>query len=146
MTASQPSADLPTPQRGYMLSPEEGVPGRDAEVKCSARSTGASLALYRSVIHGQGPPPHRHRHEDETIVVRDGTLTVTCGEDTWSGATSTTFFLPRGLTHAFWSTDGPATILLVVTPGHLDEFFRLRETLDDPADPARAAELAARFF
>ena len=59
-----------------------------------------------------------------------------------SGA-GTTFFLPRGLTHTFRSVDGPATILFIITPGHLDEFFRLREQASSPAE---VAELARRFF
>lgn len=137
------AASPPMPTRGYVLAPDEGVPGRDAEVKCSSRSTGGSLALYRTIVDGQGPPPHRHVHEDETIVVLDGTMQAECGDDTWTGGPGTTFFLPRGLTHTFRSLDGPATILFIVTPGHLDEFFRLK---DQASSPAEVAELARRFF
>jgi hypothetical protein len=32
-------------------------------------------------------------------------------------------FLPRNLPHAFRTVGGPATALLVVTPGGLDEYF-----------------------
>ena len=55
-----------------------------------------------------------------------------CREDTWTGGPGTTFFLPRGFTHTFRSVDGPATILFIVTPGRLDEFFLLRESGADP--------------
>ncbi len=131
------------PVRGYVLGPDEGVPGRGTDVKCSAHSTGGSLALYRTVVDGPGPPPHRHTHEDETIVVLEGTMQVECGNDTWTGGPGATFFLPRGLTHTFRSVEGPATILFLVTPGHLDEFFRLKDELSDPTE---IAALARRFF
>lgn len=132
-----------TPSRGYVLALKEGVDGRGPDVKCSDASTGGSLALYRSVLDGDGPPPHRHRHEDETIVVLDGTVEVECGSDRWRGGPGTTFFMQRGLMHTFRSIDGPATLLLIVTPGHLDEFFSPREQTTDPAE---VAALASRFF
>lgn len=140
---ASPAGATPTPTRGYALAPDEGVPDRGPDVKCSSRSTGGSLALYRTIVDGQGPPPHRHVKEDETIVVLDGTMQAECGDDTWTGGPGTTFFLPRGLTHTFRSVDGPATILFIVTPGHLDEFFRLKEHATTPAE---VAELARRFF
>ena len=119
------------------------MPGRDPEVKCSSQSTGGSLALYRTVIDGSGPPPHEHRHEDETIVVLEGTMQVDCGNDSWSGGPGTTFFLPRGLMHTFRSVDGPATMLFLITPGRLGDFFRLRERASSPAE---VAQLARSFF
>lgn len=134
---------VPIPARGYVLGPDEGVPGRGREVKCSLRSTGGSLALYRSVVDGSGPPPHRHSHEDETIMVLDGRIEAECGEDVFAGGPGSTVFLPRGLTHTFRSVDGPATVLFIVTPGRLDEFFRLK---DEASSPAEVAELARRFF
>lgn len=136
-------ASAPVPSSGYVLGPDEGVPGRDPEVKCSLGSTGGSLALYRTVVDGGGPPPHQHAHEDETIFVLEGTMEVECGPDTWSGGPGTTFFLPRGLLHTFRSLDGPATILFLVTPGNLDEFFRLK---DQASSPAEVVELVRRFL
>jgi hypothetical protein len=32
-------------------------------------------------------------------------------------------FLPRNIPHGLRSIDGPATTLLIVTPGGLDEYF-----------------------
>lgn len=137
------NSDSESPTRGYTLGNNEGVAGRGPEVKCSDASTAGSLALYRTVVDGQGPPPHRHANEDETIFVLEGTMQAECGEDRWTGGPGTTFFLPRGLTHTFRSIDGPATILFIITPGRLDEFFVLREQAASPAD---VAALAKQFF
>ncbi len=140
---SRASAEAaPIPDRGYALGPKRGVPGRGAEVKCSNDSTGGSVAVYRTVVDGQGPPPHRHSYEDETIIIIDGTMQADCGDDTFTGGPGSTFFLPRGLTHTFRSVDGPATILLIVTPGHLDEFFRAK---DDVSSRDEMAALLQRF-
>lgn len=130
----------PVPPRGYVLGPNEGVPGRDAEVKCSLASTGGSLAVYRTVLDGAGPPPHRHKHEDETIVVLDGAVEAECGPDVFAASAGATVFLPRGLTHTFRSVGGPATMLFIVTPGHLDEFFRLKDQMSDPSQVARLVQ------
>lgn len=138
-----PSYTPPGPVRGYVLAPDEGVPGREPDVLCSNESTGGSLALYRTVVDGDGPPRHEHRHEDETIHVLVGQMEVDCGDDTWTGGPGTTFFLPRGQAHTFRSLDGPATILFIITPGHLDEFFRLRESVSSHEE---LVELARRFF
>jgi quercetin dioxygenase-like cupin family protein len=134
---------LPSRLGATRLASTRGVPGREREVKCSLDSTGGSLALYRTVVDGQGPPPHRHVHEDETIVVLDGTIEAQCGGDTWTGGPGTTFFLPRGLTHTFRSVDGASTILFLVTPGHLDEFFRLKE---EASAADEVAALVRRFL
>lgn len=130
----------PVPASGYVLAPDEGVPGRDVDVKCSLASTGGSLAVYRTVLDGDGPPPHRHTHEDETIVVLDGTVEAECGSDVFTASTGATVFMPRGLTHTFRPMGGPATILFIVTPGHLDEFFRLKDEGDGPVDVGRLVQ------
>lgn len=91
---SRASAEaVSVPSRGYVLGPEEGVPGRDGQVKGSNASTGGSLAVYRTVVDGQGPPPHRHSREDETIIVLDGTMQADCGDDAFTGGPGSAIFL-----------------------------------------------------
>lgn len=133
--------------RGYALSADEGVPGRDAEVKASSSSTGGSLAVYRSTVDGPGPPFHIHQHEDEAIFVLNGVLEATCGEETLTAATGGFIFLPRGYGHSFRSVDGPAEILFIVAPGRLDEFFMERDRLVAVgADPSEIARLVREYM
>jgi len=51
-------------------------------------------------------------------------------------------FLPRNLPHAFRSVDGPATALLIVTPGGLDSYFaELHAAMRSKADPAEVKRI-----
>jgi mannose-6-phosphate isomerase-like protein (cupin superfamily) len=108
--------------RGYVVGPGEGAPDRSPEVKASGRSTAGSLTLIEVAIDG-GPPRHIHTREDESFYVLTGTLQVECGDDRFQAGPGSFVFLPRNLPHVFRSVGGPATALLIVTPGGLDEYF-----------------------
>jgi quercetin dioxygenase-like cupin family protein len=127
--------------RGYVVPAGQGVPGRGRDVKASGRSTAGSLTVMEITID-QGPPRHTHTREDESIYVFTGALHVECGEDRFEAGPGSFVFLPRNLPHRFRSIDGPATGLLIVTPGGLDEYFaELRAT----ADPAQIALVQERY-
>jgi mannose-6-phosphate isomerase-like protein (cupin superfamily) len=122
--------------RGYVVGPGEGVPGRSRDVKASGRSTGGSLTVMEFAIEG-GPPRHTHTREDESFFVLTGTLDVECGGDRFEARPGSFVFLPRNLPHVFRSVGGPATGLLIATPGGLDDYFAdLRAALDANADQA----------
>ena len=122
---------------GYVVGPGEGVPDRGPEVKASGRSTGGSLTLIEVAIDG-GPPRHTHTREDESFYVLTGTLDVECGDDRFQAGPGSFVFLPRNLPHVFQSVGGPATALLIVTPGGLDEYFaELNAALGANADPVK---------
>lgn len=113
--------------------------------------TGSSGRQLRSelsgVLEAAGPPIHVPTHEDETIYVLDGHIEATCGDETLDGDPGATLFLPRGEPHTFRSTGGPATILFIVTPGHLDEFFAAKERIDAAGgDRSELAELVRRYL
>ena len=122
---------------GYVVGPGEGVPGRGREVKASGRSTGGSLTVIEVTVDA-GPPRHTHSREDESLYVLTGTLDVACGPDRFRAGPGSFVFLPRNLPHAFRSVGGPATGLLIVTPGGLDEYFaELSAALAANADTAQ---------
>lgn len=134
--------------RGYLVKADEGVDDRGSEVKASNRSTGGSLAMYRSVVDGQGPPPpHTHTHEDETIFVLAGVIEAECGNEVFTAAEGDLVFLPRHPQHTFRSIGGPAEILFLVTPGHLHEFFVEQDRLlAEGADRTEVGKLASSYF
>jgi mannose-6-phosphate isomerase-like protein (cupin superfamily) len=122
--------------RGYVVGPGEGVPDRGPHVKASGLSTGRSLTVMELAVDG-GPPRHTHTREDESFYMFTGTVHVECGDDRFEAGPGSFVFLPRNLPHAFRSVGGPATALLIVTPGGLDTYFaELHNAIQTNADPA----------
>ena len=111
----------------------------------SGRSTGGSVTLIELDIDG-GPPPHTHTREDESFYVLTGTLEVECGNDRFQAGPGSFVFLPRNLPHVFRSVSGPATALLIVTPGGLDEYFaELSAALAANADTAQVRTIQQAY-
>jgi quercetin dioxygenase-like cupin family protein len=127
--------------RGYAVGPGEGVPGRGHDVKASGQSTGGNLTVIEIAIDG-GPPRHTHRREDESLYVLTGVLDIECGNDGFHAEPGSFVFLPRQIPHAFRTVDGPATALLIVTPGGLDEYFaELHAALNAKAEPGQIRQI-----
>jgi Cupin domain len=99
----------------------------------------------RSLLDG-GPPRHTHTREDESFYLLTGALEVECGDDRFQAGPGSFVFLPRNLPHVFRSVGGPATALLVVTPGGLDEHFaELPAALAANADAARVRTIQRAY-
>lgn len=77
--------------------------------------TGGRLDLVdHRVPAGYAPPKHLHRDADEVFYLVDGTLQVTCGDESWHVGPGSVVFLPRGVPHGFVAgSDGPARTLLI---------------------------------
>ena len=130
---------------GYAVGPGQGVPHRGRDVKASGQCTGGTLTVIEITIDG-GPPRHTHTHEDESLYIFTGSLDVRCGEDRFQAEPGGFVFLPRQIPHEFRSVGGPATGLLIVTPGGLDEYFaQLHAALAGGADAAEIRAIQAAF-
>lgn len=70
-----------------------------------------------------GPPLHVHHEEDELMQILEGTVRVVCGDTDVVAGPGSFAFLPRGVPHAFWVTDGPARLFIVFTPGGAEAMF-----------------------
>ena len=89
-----------------------------------------------------GPPRHTHTREDESFYVFTGILDVECGSDRFEARPGSFVFLPRNLPHTFRSVGGPATALLIATPGGIDEYFAdLHAALATNAEPAELKKI-----
>ncbi len=87
-----------------------------------------------------------HSREDESFYVFTGALYVECGEDRFEAGPGSFVFLPRNLPHVSRSIGRPATALLMVTPGGLDEYFaELHAALNANADPAEIAIVQEKY-
>jgi len=121
---------------GYALSAEQGLPARPDEpgTKASAASTAGSLTVIESTLT-TGPPRHVHDREDESFYILDGSLTAYCGADVLPAGPGSFLFLPRGVPHHFTVDTAAVTLLLIVTPGGIEDYFRAIVTATD--EPTR---------
>ena len=124
-------------------------PGNQMTFIATGKETGGAFFLAQmTVLPGGGPPPHIHRHEDESFFVLEGTLTIRVGEDTITASAGDFAYLPRGIAHAFKNTgEATAKALVLITPAGLENYFA--EVFDRAADasappPPPSRELIAR--
>ncbi len=80
-------------------------------------------------------PLHRHTREDEFSLILEGRVWfVVNGEEHVAGV-GDLVFKPRGEWHTFFNAgDEPARLLEMISPGGLEEAFRLIDTAGDDLD------------
>jgi quercetin dioxygenase-like cupin family protein len=106
--------------------------------------TGGRFAL---VEHTLGPrvlaaPLHLHTREDEYSFVLEGTVGALLGDEEVLGRPGDLIFKPRGQWHTFWNAgDSQARILELISPGGLEELFRVLGKLAEFPDSAELAGL-----
>ncbi len=126
---------------GYVLAPEGGSAtwflGTLMTVKAGAEHTGGAFTLLEwTAPPGFAPPRHVHRTEDETFYVLEGTMTVTCGDQTWQVTPGMFVFLPRGVPHGFTVTGStPIRGIQLTAPAGFEHFIA------EVGEPARALTL-----
>ncbi len=91
----------------------------------STEETGGAFATLEKIIRPQnGPPPHIHHGNDETLYVMEGTFAFLVGEQTIQAETGTYVYVPRGTVHTFTNIGAAAGRLLVtVTPSGFEKYF-----------------------
>jgi quercetin dioxygenase-like cupin family protein len=65
--------------RPFNLEPQGGeriwITGDTVNIKVTAAETGGAYTMIEAIATpGNGPPPHIHKNEDETLYVLDGDL------------------------------------------------------------------------
>lgn len=112
------------------------------EIRLDASDTDGELALMElRLTPGDGAPPHRHSQEAETLLVREGELTVELDGDELRLGPGEAAFVRVGALHSFVSDTG-AVVDVVATPAGLEEFFRAVCPDDPEAEPPSDEEFA----
>ena len=129
--------------------------GNLMKVLVDSRETAGQLAIVQSIAQpGFEPPLHVHSREDETFIVVEGLLQVTCGGEDHLLRSGQAIFAPRGIPHTFRVQGAQVRMITVITPGGFENFFRALALPDeDGQSPApswrpsfdRIAEVARRF-
>jgi quercetin dioxygenase-like cupin family protein len=114
-----------------------------------AETGGAYFAMEAIVPPGGGPPPHIHRHEDETFYIVEGECRLLLAEE-WITAGAGDFVnVPRGTVHRFQNQGTEAMrMILTFTPAGIEKFFdeTLERTLDPTAHiPDNVDAVSARY-
>lgn len=103
----------------YALAADEGTVlelGIPHLIKAGERGLGRGLAAFvLDTVHGEEPPMHTHRTEDEVFYVLEGEVTFTCAGKNFFAEKGGFVFLPQGLPHTYAIPEGVRTKLLVLT-------------------------------
>jgi len=87
------------------------------------QSDNALALLELTLPKGAEPPPHIHTREDESFYVVAGKLSVQVADTTYILEPGDAIFAPRGVPHSFRILTETATILNLISPGMLWNYF-----------------------
>jgi len=79
--------------------------------------------LEATLAPGSEPPPHVHSREDELFYVLEGEFDVYIGEEAFTVKTGECVFLPQFKPHAFVIRSPRLRVLILYTPGGVEEAF-----------------------
>lgn len=122
------------------------IVGDHVVFKLGAEQTRGAFAFAETTVApGGGPPPHIHHREDETFYILDGQFTLVFGDQTLSGSTGDSFYLPKGIVHTFKNIGTkPGRLLVGATPSGFEKFIpEAGCPCTDARQPAPAVDDAA---
>jgi quercetin dioxygenase-like cupin family protein len=91
----------------------------------TSEETQGQFALIEAVgRRGNVPPPHIHRREHEITYVLEGEIVFSVADRTIKGTPGTMIFLPRDERHSFTIESEQLRMLILVTPGGLEGWFK----------------------
>lgn len=141
-----------------MMLTEPFVVRRDATVAGPWQVLAASDRTAGTVMFGEaklpartsGPGLHVHTREDEAVFVIGGMITFVVGDRRFEAGAGELVWLPREVPHTFANLgDEPAWAFGTTTPAGLEGMFEEQaeyfEGLQGPPDPARIAQIGARY-
>lgn len=102
-------------------------------------TNGAFSLLEATLVPGTEPPPHEHSREDELFYVLEGKFDVFVGEEAFTVETGECIFLPRLRPHAFVIRSPRLRVLILFTPGGVEEVFRSMSSPAQSLEPPATA-------
>lgn len=117
-------------------------------IVAGADSTDGSFSIVETTEEpGAAAPLHVHHGEAEAFYVLDGTIELTCGEDTLTAGAGDFVHTPAGVPHKYTVIgDAPARVLLLFSRPGFEEFFAdAGAPLDGPPAGPPRPEVLARY-
>ena len=136
-----------------LIRPEDGrvEPGPDQVTDrflIDGSDTGERFSLVQHLFapRALAAPMHRHRLEDEYSYVVTGRIGAVIEGVEVFAEPGDLLFKPRNEWHTFWNGgDEPASVLELISPAGLEQFFRWLAELDEEPTPELLAEKAAPY-
>jgi quercetin dioxygenase-like cupin family protein len=128
----------------------ESAAGDRADFKVTAPASAGHYTLfeYFSKPGHPGIPLHVHESHEELWYVLEGVLTLRVGDEVHRAVPGSTYLVPRGVPHAFWTEgDESSRFIGVFSPGGFEEWFAERNRLvaEGRANHQTMSELALKF-
>jgi quercetin dioxygenase-like cupin family protein len=113
-------------------------------MKATSAETGGSFAMFEDhVVRGKTTPLHMHPNLDEAIYLLEGEILVHVDGEEHRVGEHGLFVAPRGVPHAFLVTSETAHLLVLITPGTGEAFYRsVSEPATSQADASRPPDFA----
>jgi mannose-6-phosphate isomerase-like protein (cupin superfamily) len=102
------------------------TPGERFKILTSSWDTGGSCAVFEFIVEPRnGVPMLVHDNEEEHFIVAGGTVHIVNGDKAMDVAAGTSVTVRKGVPHAWCNlSDSPVRMLVVFTPGRIEELFR----------------------
>ncbi|RFS18862.1 cupin domain-containing protein [Chitinophaga silvatica] len=105
-------------------SPFRSYQGGYFKTLIAPEQTNNALALLEITLpKGAEPPPHIHNNEDEAFYIVDGEISLRIADKVTVLKPGDAMFAPRKVPHSFEILTERATIMNLITPGTLWNFF-----------------------
>jgi mannose-6-phosphate isomerase-like protein (cupin superfamily) len=116
---------LPTWRILRSSSQSSGLAGGTFLVLVDAAATNGQLGVGRfRVRKDEGPPCHKHLHEDEVFMLIKGTALLWCDDEEMELSEGGILFLSRNVPHCCRITSNEANLLMVCTLGGFEGMFQ----------------------
>jgi quercetin dioxygenase-like cupin family protein len=110
--------------------------------------TGGAVSVVEHVLPPKAlaAPVHRHSREDEYSIVLTGLLGVMEEDEELVAEAGDVVFKPRGRWHTFWNAgDDELRLLEVITPGGIENLFRMLADPKSDYDPEKLPAMAGSY-
>jgi quercetin dioxygenase-like cupin family protein len=108
----------------------------------------AYCIVEQPIAPGLLVPPHQHTNEDQVAYVIEGTIGFKIGDAELEAPAGSFVYRARGVPHSNWnSTDLPARMLEISSPGSFEAYFRRMGamTAAGQADAENLKQLASEY-
>ena len=102
-----------------------------------SKDWGGNLAVVEHLLAPRAiaAPLHRHTKEDEFSLILEGRVWFVANDEEHVAEVGDLVFKPRGEWHTFFNAaDQPARLLELISPGGLEEAFRIIDTATEDLD------------